>query len=306
MSAEPHESARDTNYEYTSAPSGHRLHAGATLGAVHLQVAELARSIAYYGDVIGLSAISSNETHAVLGARGDETPIVVLHARAGATPVPQRGRLGLYHFAILLPDRAALGRFIAHLSAIGAYAGMSDHLVSEAVYLTDPDGLGIEVYADRPRESWRVANRKLEMATITLDAADLVRASRGLPWDGAPPGTRIGHVHLFVSDLESAERFYHGGLGLDKVLLEFPGALFMSAGGYHHHLGTNTWAAGAPRANADDAKLLEWSVILPSAADVKATARALERAGAVVSHEDGDVVAEDPWGTMVRVTATAP
>jgi catechol 2,3-dioxygenase len=306
MSAEERGSTGDGNFSYTEAPSGHRLHAKAELGAVHLQVADLARSIAYYGEVIGLRTITASDTETVLGARDDSTPIVVLHPRAGALPVPQRGRLGLYHFAILLPDRAALGRFIAHLSAIGAYAGMSDHLVSEAVYLTDPDGLGIEVYADRPRESWRVANRRLEMATLTLDAADLVRASKGVSWDGAPPGTRIGHVHLFVSDLEAAERFYHEGLGLDKVLLDFPGALFMSAGGYHHHLGTNTWAAGAPRAGVADARLLEWSVILPTPSDVSATAQALERAGAVVSHEDGDVVAEDPWGTMVRVTAKAP
>ena len=306
MSAGADDAAVGVDYGYTVAPLAHRLHARAVLGPVHLQVADLARSTAYYGSVIGLRTISSSSTHAVLGTRDNATPIVVLHERAGATRVPQRGRLGLYHFAILLPDRAALGRFIAHLAAIGAYAGMSDHLVSEAVYLTDPDGLGIEVYADRPRESWRVANRTLEMATLTLDAADLVRASRGIPWDGAPPGTRIGHVHLFVSDLEAAEHFYHEGLGLDKVVLDFPGALFMSAGGYHHHLGTNSWAADAPRAGASDARLLEWSVMLPTPSDVNATARALERAGAVVSHEDGDVVAEDPWGTIVRITTTAP
>lgn len=294
-----------SEFAYTVAPSGHRLHAKAELGAVHLQVAGIARSVAYYGDVIGLRALTESATHAVLAAHGDDTPIVVLHLREGAAPVPTRGRLGLYHFAILLPDRAALGRFIAHLAAIGAYAGMSDHLVSEAVYLTDPDGLGIEIYADRPRESWRVANRSLEMATLTLDAADLVRACKGVAWTGAPPGTRIGHVHLFVSDLDAAARFYHEGLGLDKVLLDFPGALFMSAGGYHHHLGTNTWAAGAARAEAGDARLLEWSVIVPTDADVDATARALEKAGAQVTRADGDVVAADPWGTVVRVTAAS-
>jgi catechol 2,3-dioxygenase len=294
-----------SEFAYTKAPAGHRLHAQATLGPVHLQVADLARSVAYYHRVIGLQTITSNNTTASLGARGDSTPLVVLHHREGATPVPTRGRLGLYHFAILLPNREALGRFIAHLAAIGAYAGMSDHLVSEAVYLTDPDGLGIEVYADRPRESWRVSNRSLEMATLTLDAADLVRASRGIAWDGMPEGTRIGHVHLFVSDLDAAARFYHDGLGLDKVLLEFPGALFMSAGGYHHHLGTNTWAAGAPRAEAGDARMLEWSVILPSKADVEDTARALEAAGATISREDGEVAAADPWGTIVRVTSKA-
>ena len=290
------------DFAYTRAPVGHRLHGDASLGAVHLQVGDLAHSVAYYEKVIGLRSLAADADTVSLGARGDSAPLVVLHHHAGAAPVPRRGRLGLYHFAILLPNREALGRFIAHLAAIGAYAGMSDHLVSEAVYLTDPDGLGIEVYADRPRESWRIANDKLEMATLTLDAADLVRASRGIAWDGMPPGTRIGHVHLFVSDLDAAERFYHEGLGLDKVLLEFPGALFMSAGGYHHHLGTNTWAAGAPRAEAGDARLLEWSVVLPTAADVEQTARALERVGATISRTDGDVIAADPWGTVVRVT----
>jgi catechol 2,3-dioxygenase len=294
------------DFAYTRAPSGHRLHAEAVLGMVHLQVADLARSVAYYEKVIGLRALTSDGGTIALGARDDTTPLVVLHHRPGAAPVPKRGRLGLYHFAILLPDREALGRFIAHLAAIGAYAGMSDHLVSEAVYLTDPDGLGIEVYADRPRESWRIANNKLEMATLTLNAADLVRASRGVAWDGMPPGTRIGHVHLFVSDLDAAERFYHEGLGLDKVLLEFPGALFMSAGGYHHHLGTNTWAASAPRAEADDARMLEWTVILPSPADVEAAARALEGVGATITRTDGSVTAADPWGTMVRVTTKSP
>jgi catechol 2,3-dioxygenase len=294
------------DYAYTRAPAGHRLHAEATLGAVHLQVADLARSVAYYERVIGLRTIASHDDTVSLGANGDSTSLVVLHHREGAAPVPTRGRLGLYHFAILLPNREALGRFIAHLATIGAYAGMSDHLVSEAVYLTDPDGLGIEVYADRPREAWRIANNKLEMATLTLNAADLVRASRGRAWDGMPPGTRIGHVHLFVSDLDAAARFYHEGLGLDEVLLEFPGALFMSAGGYHHHLGTNTWAAGAPRAEPGDARMLEWSVMLPSAADVDATARALENAGATVTRTDGDVTAADPWGTIVRVTTKPP
>lgn len=294
------------DFAYTRAPAGHRLHAEAALGAVHLQVADLARSVAYYERVIGLRTIASDDGTTSLAAHNDSTPLVVLHHHEGAAPVPTRGRLGLYHFAILLPNREALGRFIAHLATIGAYAGMSDHLVSEAVYLTDPDGLGIEVYADRPRESWRIANNKLEMATLTLNAADLVRASRGIAWDGMPQGTRIGHVHLFVSDLDAAARFYHEGLGLDEVLLEFPGALFMSAGGYHHHLGTNTWAAGAPRAEAGDARMLEWSVMLPSAADVEATARALEDAGAAVTRTDGDVTAADPWGTIVRVTTKTP
>ena len=292
-----------SEFAYTVAPAGHRLHAQARLGAVSLQVADLARSVAYYERVVGLRTLTADPHRVTLGAHDDDTALVELRHRSGAAPVPPRGRLGLYHFAILVPDRATLGRFIAHLATIAAYAGMADHLVSEAVYLTDPDGLGIEVYADRPRDAWRVENRALAMATNTLDVAALVRASSGAQWSGMPAGTRIGHVHLFVSDLEAAARFYHEGLGLDKVLLEFPGALFMSAGGYHHHLGTNTWAADAPRTREEDARLLEWSIELPTSRDVEETARALEAAGAQVTRTHGDAIAADPWGTIVRVTA---
>jgi catechol 2,3-dioxygenase len=132
-----------------------RLPAATHVGRVRLQVADLERSLDYYQTVLGLRVLARGDGRATLGAYGSDAPLVELHERVGARPVPRRGRLGLYHFAILLPDRAALGRFLAHLAARGEYAGMSDHLVSEALYLTDPDGLGIEVYADRPRASWR-------------------------------------------------------------------------------------------------------------------------------------------------------
>src|SRR5262249_46468744 len=138
------------------------------LGRVALQVADLARSLAYYERVIGLAALDRADGAAVLGAEGGR-PFLELRERQGARPVPPRGRLGLYHFAILLPDRAALGRFLAHLGEIGAYSGMSNHLVSESLYLTDPDGLGIEVYADRPRDTWKTRGRELVMATEPLD-----------------------------------------------------------------------------------------------------------------------------------------
>src|SRR4029453_12794734 len=128
----------------------------------------------------------------------------------------RRSTLGLYHFAILLPDRHALGGFLAHLSAIGVSAGMSNHLVSEAIYLTVPDGLGIEVYADRPRSEWRYRGRQLAMATEPLDAQALVAAGEGKRWSGAPAKTVMGHVHLHVADLAVAEAFYHVGLGFDK------------------------------------------------------------------------------------------
>jgi catechol 2,3-dioxygenase len=287
---------------FTVAPPGHRLHPAAALGAVRLQVADLARSVAWYEQVIGLRALDKDAAHALLGVPDSTVPLVELRHRAGAAPVPKRGRLGLYHFAILLPDRAALGRFISHLAELGAQAGMADHLVSESVYLTDPDGLGIEVYADRPRSAWKVANGTLAMAVDPLDAPGLVRASGGARWTGAPAGTRIGHVHLSVADLDAAARFYHHGLGLDRVVLAFPGALFMSAGGYHHHLGTNSWSATAPRPQESDARLLEWTMVLPHADDVEAAARSLEAVGAPVTRDGGSALAADPWGTRLRLT----
>jgi catechol 2,3-dioxygenase len=180
---------------------------------------------------------------------------------------------------------------------------MADHLVSEALYLSDPDGLGIEVYADRPRASWRMRGPALAMATDPLDLGSLVRAGGGRPWTGAPAGTRVGHVHLYVGDLDRSAAFYHAGLGLDRIVLEFPGALFLSAGGYHHHLGTNTWASGAPPAAESDARLLEWTLQVPKPADVDAAASSLAAAGYHVSRESGDAVSIDPWGTPVRVSA---
>jgi catechol 2,3-dioxygenase len=287
--------------DYGIAPPGYRLPATTRLGPVRLQVANLARSLAYYERVVGLRVLSRSERAAALGPQQDARPLVELNERPGATPVPRRGRLGLYHFAILLPDRPALGRFVAHLADIREYAGMSDHLVSEAVYLTDPDGLGIEVYADRSRSTWRHEGRQLAMATDPLDVPDLVRAAGGEAWTGMPAGTVIGHVHLFVGDLEAAARFYHAGLGFDKTVWSYPGALFLSAGGYHHHLGTNTWATGAPPAGEADARLLEWEVRVPSIGDARAALASLEKAGGAVEPAADGGVARDPWGTAVRV-----
>jgi catechol 2,3-dioxygenase len=215
--------------------------------------------------------------------------------------VPPRGRLGLFHFAILLPDRPSLGKLIRYLGQLGVRAGMSDHFVSEAIYLQDPDNLGIEVYADRPRSEWRVENGQLAMATEPLNVEDLLAQSGDARWTGAPPGTRIGHVHLHVGDLEKAAAFYHDALGLDKVVWNYPGALFLSAGGYHHHLGTNTWARGAPSASVDDARLLEWEIIVPQRTDVDAVASSLERANYDVRRDGADVLAGDPWGTQLRL-----
>jgi catechol 2,3-dioxygenase len=289
---------------YGIAPPQYRLPTATRLGAVELQVADLARSIAYYERVVGLRVLQRGPDRATLGPEGADAPgLVKLYERAGAATVPRRGLLGLYHFAILLPDRAALGRFVAHLGALGEYAGMSDHLVSEAVYLTDPDGLGIEVYADRPRHTWRQRDGQLVMATNPLDIESVLASAGGGTWTGAPKGTVIGHVHLYVDDLDRASAFYHDGLGLDRVVWSYPGALFLSAGGYHHHLGTNTWAVGARPAGSEDARLLAWNVVLPSDRDVEEATSSLRRAGAAVTPEGSGALVRDPWGTAVRLVA---
>jgi catechol 2,3-dioxygenase len=176
--------------------------------------------------------------------------------------------------------------------------------VSEALYLTDPDGLGIEVYADRPRATWRHEGRQLVMDTTPLDVADVVRAAGGEPWRGMPAGTRVGHVHLHVGDLDEAAAFYHAALGLDAVVWSYPGALFLSAGGYHHHLGLNTWSGpGAARPQDGDARLLEWELVLPRADDVDAAARSIEAAGYEVARTERGPLATDPWGTTLRLVA---
>ena len=290
--------------EHGIAAPGFRLPALTHIGVVRLQVSDLSRSLAYYERVLGFRALNRTTNKATLGTVTGERALLELHERAGARPVPRRGRLGLFHFAILLPDRAALGRFVAHLAEIGAQAGSSDHLVSEALYLSDPDGLGIEVYADRPRSSWRYEGREIAMATMPLNLADVVAAGGGVRWAGMPNGTTIGHVHLHVGDLDRGAAFYHEALGLDKVVWSYPGALFLSAGGYHHHLGTNTWAAGAPPATDDDARLLEWELVLPDATAVADASASLERhVGAVERSPNGTVLARDPWGTAVRLVA---
>ena len=290
---------------FGTAPAGYRLPADIRLGAVRLQIADLARSVGWYTEVLGFRVLD-RETHRVALGGVDGVPLLELVELAGARPAPRRGRLGLYHFAVLLPDRESLGRLLAHLGRIGAYAGSADHLVSEAIYLTDPDGLGVEVYADRPRSAWSVAGGELVMATDPLDVAGLIAAAGGAAWTGIPSGTTVGHVHLHVGDLEAAARFYHHGLGLDAVVRSYPGALFLSAGGYHHHLGLNTWAgAGAAPAAPGDARLLEWTIELPSADAADAAAESLARSGHQVERVANGHRALDPWGTPLRLVAPA-
>jgi catechol 2,3-dioxygenase len=282
-------------------PDGYRLPDAACIGAVRLQVSDLARSLAYYTTILGLRVLSRGDSVVVLGPQASAQPLVELHERRGIRPVPRQGLLGLYHFAILLPDRESLGRFVTHLAEVGAYAASADHAVSEALYLSDPDGLGIEVYADRPRSQWRSNDREIAMTTEPLDLRSLARAAAGRPWVGMPAGTVIGHMHFHVGALREAEAFYHSALGFDKTAWSYPGALFLSTGGYHHHVGTNIWAAGSPAATPDDARLLEWELVLPSAADVDAAAANAAASGYGVQEDGGDRLLTDPWGLTVRI-----
>ena len=286
---------------YGIRPPGYRLPDATALGPVHLQVADLDRSLAYYRRVLGLRTIEPGSHRATLAATDDDTPLVVLTEHPGAAPAPRRGRLGLFHFALLLPDRADLGRFAAHLADTGVRAGSADHLVSEAFYLQDPDGLGIEVYADRPRAAWQQRHGELVMDTLPLDVAALTRAGGGRSWEGMPAGTVVGHVHLHVGDLEKAAAFYHAGLGLDVVVRSYPGALFLSAGGYHHHLGLNTWAGpDAIPPEEGDARLVEWTVVLPNGTGDGAAA-GLASAGFSPARTDRGWRVADPWGTALRL-----
>ena len=295
----------DTSYGI--APPGHRLPGAARLGPVRLQVADLERSEEFYGRVLGLVRRADGAGHASLGASGGAEPLVDLVERRGARPDTPRGRIGLYHFAIVLPDRAELGRFALHARELGVRLGMADHLVSEALYLADPDGLAIEVYADRPRSTWRTSGRQLVMATDPLDLDGLVADAGTEPFDGVPPGTAMGHVHLHVGDLEGAARFYHEALGFDKVVWNYPGALFLSAGGYHHHVGTNVWAAPAPPAGPDDARLLWWTLVLPGEADVERVGASVRSLGYRVADRGtpGGLLVEDPWGTAIEVISAS-
>jgi catechol 2,3-dioxygenase len=283
-----------------------RLPADAHPGAVRVQVRDLGQSVHYYEHVIGLRVLSRHPGSASLGPRGVGPPLVHLTARHDARPVPRGGSLGLFHFAILLPARAALGSFLAHAAALGqpsGLTGMSDHAVSEAIYLSDPDGLGIEVYADRPRDTWmHDARGQLHMTTMALDAQGLIASGKDEPWAGMPAGTRMGHVHLHVGDLARAEAFYHAALGFDKTVWEFPGALFLSAGGYHHHLGANTWSRGGP-ASEDQARLLWWELVVPDPDQAAEAARRLVSAGHDVVHEDDYWIASDPWGTRMKLVS---
>ncbi len=227
------------------------------MGAVHLTVADLERSLAYYETQIGLRVHAREDGTARLGTGGED--LLVLTEEPGA--VPADGYSGLFHFALLVPARAALAAWLRHaVQDRVPLTGLSDHDVSEALYLRDPDHHGIEIYADRPRELWEghVGER---LTTMPLDAEDLLRAAPDEPFAGLAEGTTMGHVHLCVADVESAIAFYRG-LGLELTAQLGDQAGFLAWDGYHHHVGVNTWQSrGAPYAPDDRARLTRMTIL---------------------------------------------
>jgi catechol 2,3-dioxygenase len=275
------------------------LSAASTVGPVHLTVADLQRSLEYYRHGVGLELLRSDGPLASLGAGGRE--LLVLVAAPGARPAG--GHTGLYHFALLVPERVDLARWLAHGLRDGMpLVGLSDHFVSEALYLSDPDEHGIEIYWDRPRELWegKVAAR---MTTLPLDVESLLGElpdPRSEPFDGLPPGTVMGHVHLKVAAIRDTVAFYRDVIGFALMAQLGPYAAFLSAGGYHHHLGANTWeSAGATAPPPGAAALRHATLVLPDTAERERLIERLERSGNAVHEGVAGPLVRDPSGNAL-------
>ena len=277
------------------------IHPDTGIGLVTLRVANLDRSLSFYEGVLGFRSIERTAGTAILGAQ-DGSPLLELQEVPGASPQPLRST-GLYHVAILLPSRADLGRILLRLAEAGIEIGQADHLVSEALYLSDPDGNGLEIYRDRPRATWRRENGMVKMATDPLDLYSLVEEGKrdALPWEHLPAGTRTGHIHLRVGDIPQAERFYHTILGFD-ITAHMPSALFLSAGGYHHHIGLNTWQSrGAGPAPETTAGLQTFVIALPNQDALVEVRARLAAHGIPVSEQGDDLIVADPWHNQIRL-----
>lgn len=287
------------------------LPASTSLGPIRLTVTDLATTADFYERVIGLVPLAREGDSATLGTPGGAA-LVELVERADAAPRPRRSS-GLFHLALLLPSRADLALALRRL-ATARYPldGASDHLVSEALYLTDPEGNGIEIYRDRPRAEWEhEADGQIKMATLPLDLDAIIdempaHVTAETPNESVADGTRMGHVHLQVADVEQAEAFYSGVLGFDVVVRGYPGALFVSAGGYHHHLGLNTWASAGGEPNTPDTRGLDrFEVVLPDAAAVAEVRDRLTAASTPALESDGALFATDPFGNALRFVAAS-
>jgi catechol 2,3-dioxygenase len=284
-----------------SAPSSPEISALTTPGAVQLTVSDLERSRAYYREALGLDVLDEGPGLLRLGA--GERELLVLVEEPGARP--GRGYTGLYHFALLVPERSDLARWLAHAARDGVQlVGMSDHSVSEALYLSDPDGHGIEIYRDRPRTDWegRVGER---LTTFPLDVHDLLAElpdPQAEPFGGLPAGTVMGHVHLKVASVPDTVSFYRDVLGFGLMAQLGMQAAFLAAGGYHHHIGANTWeSAGAPPPPAGTAALRHATIVLPDAGERDRLVGRLEHAGHQLRENGDGLLVSDPSGNALRL-----
>ncbi len=272
-------------------------------GAVSLNVADLERVQAFYQETIGLHPIGRDTEVLRLGADGS-TLVGLIDIPDGPRRPPRT--TGLFHLAILLESRLELARALSRVARSGwSLTGASDHLVSEALYLNDPEGNGIELYRDRPREDWPFTDGQLEMSTLPLDlndvAVELVGTDPGP--GGVEAGARIGHLHLNVADLDRAEAFYCGLLGLEVTVRGYPGALFVSSGGYHHDLGLNTWAGqGAPPPPAGALGLDRFELVVDEALELDRIERRLSEAGIEAERSDDGIRVADPSANRLLLT----
>ena len=272
-----------------------------SLGSIRLNAGDQDSLADFYEQTVGLRQLGSRDGVAALGA-DEGQPLVELLPTPGAPPRPA-GTTGLFHLAILVPSRLELSRALRRVTESGwRLTGASDHLVSEAIYLRDPEGNGIEIYRDRPRAEWHRADGEIEMDTLPLDLEGVLGelADDDSPPGGMTTGTRLGHVHLNVADIAASERFYAGALGFDVTVRGYPGALFVSAGGYHHHVGLNTWMGeGAPPPPPGALGLDRFEVVVPAAADLDAAEQRLTDGGVQTERGDEGLTAVDRSGNRV-------
>jgi catechol 2,3-dioxygenase len=285
----------------TDSPTTARIDPRTQLGVVRLTVSDLSSSREFYEHVLGLRAHELDDGSVAFGGAEGDRALVELRGNATAPPLRRRAT-GLFHLAVLVPSRRDLAFALARVAdARWPLDGASDHLVSEALYLSDPDGNGIEIYRDRPRSEWRMQDGQLQMATLPLDLrsvlGELPDATTRQPV--TPAGRVIGHVHLQVSELERTEAFYSAVLGFDVMVRGYPGALFVSAGGYHHHIGLNTWnSSGAAAPPAGSVGLRSFEVELPDRAELETVLARVASAGFETSldPDTGGHLLYDPSG----------
>ena len=268
------------------------------VGEVNLKVKDLEKALTFYQNIMGFQVLEKTDRKAALSTDG-KTPLVTLEQPENV--IPKEGRMsGLYHFAILLPSRADLSVFLRHFLGTGYGLGAADHYVSEALYITDPDGNGIEVYRDRPSKEWTWKDGLVDMATEELDGNSIL-AESDAEWKGLPSGTVMGHIHLHVGDLQKAEEFYTKGLGFE-VVSHYPQAVFLSTGRYHHHIAINTWqGVGAPTPPQNSVGLNWYTLVFPDEATREKTLQQLQQLGSSVQKETEYYVVSDPSGNQIRL-----